>query len=85
MKYWYCIIREPKGKIRARVIPQVEAQTQEACLKEMKFAPQLGEVVVELEQGSSLTKDDFRSYVNWAYQSDKKITLTDLENLIGAY
>ncbi len=85
MKSWYCVIREAKGKIRARVLPQTDAPTQDDCLRELKFSSDAGEVLVELELGSKLTKDDFRSYVRWAYESDKKVTLTDLENLIGAY
>ena len=50
----------------------------------MNFDPKY-ETVLELEKGSSLEQGQFLSYVEMMYQnqSDIKVTLTELEQLVG--
>ena len=84
MEYWYCVIRERFGKVRAKRVSCQSAPTQADLLVLMNFDPKY-ETVLELEKGSSFEHGQFLAYVEMMYQnqSDIKITLTELEQLVG--
>ena len=84
MEYWYCVIRERFGKVRAKRVSCQTAPEQADLLTVMNFDPKF-ETVLELEKGSSLEQGQFLSYVEMMYQnqSDIKVTLTELEQLVG--
>jgi len=85
MNFWYIVIRDRFSKIRARRVSVQSVSTQAELLELMKFDPKAGEVVVELDSGDHMDQHQFSLYVEFMYQnkSDIKVTLTELEQLVG--
>ena len=59
MNFWYVVIRERFGKVRARRVSVLTAPTQEEVLALMKFDPKGGEVLVELDCGDHMDQGQF--------------------------
>ncbi len=80
--YWYGIIRDQFGKIRFKRVSTAKIPTQEQFLQLLKYNNNSGDVVLELDCGNHMTGEEFTKYVKFYYQTDKKVTLSDIENLI---
>ena len=85
MNFWYVIIRDRFGKIRAKRSSVLITPTQADALASMKFDFAAGDVVVELDCGDHMDQGQFSSYVELMYQnkSDIKVILTEIEHLVG--
>jgi len=79
MQFWYGVIRNKFGKIRAKRVPETEAPTQEAFLVLMEYKPDTGDVVVELDFGNHMGHSEFMSYVSVYFQSSIRIKRFDVE------
>ena len=82
MEYWYGIMRSPGGKITHKRVAVIHAPTQEEFLKQLGYKINGDDVILELDRGDFMTREDFVKYAEAYYMSDKKITITEIEILI---